>query len=199
MADVPSMEALEALLRRLPGIGPRSAQRICYDLLVRKRQLLPQLAAALERAHASVRFCVRCNNLSEAPLCSVCRGEHRDHSVLCIVESPADLRAIEDTGVYSGDFFVLMGHLSPLDGVGPEALHLDRLSQRLAESGLKEVIFATNPTLEGDATAQFLAELVPAGISISRIAHGVPVGGELEYIDRSTLGRAMHGRRLLDE
>ncbi|MBU2737902.1 recombination mediator RecR [Acidithiobacillus concretivorus] len=199
MADVPSMEALEALLRRLPGIGPRSAQRICYDLLVRKRSLLPQLAAAFERAHGAVRFCERCNNLSEAPLCGVCRGAHRDHSQLCIVESPADLRAIEDTGVFSGDFFVLMGHLSPLDGIGPEALHLDRLSARLAETGLQEVIFATNPTLEGEATAQFLAELVPAGVTISRIAHGVPVGGELEYVDRGTLGRAMHGRRLLDE
>ncbi|MFA7495465.1 MAG: recombination mediator RecR [Acidithiobacillus sp.] len=199
MADVPSMEAVVVLLRRLPGIGPRSAQRIAYDLLVRKRDLMPQLAAALQRADAAVRFCTRCNNLSEAPLCNVCLGEKRDRSLLCIVESPADLRAIDDTGVFTGEFFVLMGHLSPLDGIGPEALHLDRLSKRLAEAGLREVIFATNPTLEGEATAQFLAELVPNGITMSRIARGVPVGGELVYVDRGTLGRAIHGRRLLDE
>jgi recombination protein RecR len=109
------------------------------------------------------------------------------------------LRAIDDTGVFTGEFFVLMGHLSPLDGIGPEALHLDRLSERLAEADLREVIFATNPTLEGEATAQFLAELVPDGITMSRIARGVPVGGELVYVDRGTLGRAIHGRRLLDE
>ncbi|HUX19389.1 MAG TPA: recombination mediator RecR, partial [Acidithiobacillus sp.] len=194
MADVPSMDALVALLRRLPGIGPRSAQRISNELLVRKRDLMPQLAAALQQAHATVRFCQRCNNLSEAPLCAVCRSEHRDRSILCVVESPADLRAIEDTGVFVGEFFVLMGHLSPLDGIGPEALHIDRFSARLGEADLREVIFATNPTLEGEATAQFLAGLVPDGMTISRIARGVPVGGELEYVDRSTLGRALHGR-----
>ena len=199
MADVPSMDALVALLRRLPGIGPRSAQRISYELLVRKRDLMPQLAAALQQAHAVVRFCKRCNNLSEAPLCAVCRSEHRDRSILCVVESPADLRAIEDTGAFVGEFFVLMGHLSPLDGIGPEALHIDRFSARLGEADLREVIFATNPTLEGEATAQFLAGLVPGGITISRIARGVPVGGELEYVDRSTLGRALHGRSLLDD
>ena len=193
------MDALATLLRRLPGIGPRSAQRISYELLVRKRDLMPQLAAALQQAHTMVRFCERCNNLSESSRCSVCRAEHRDRSIVCVVESPADLRAIEDTGVFAGEFFVLMGHLSPLDGIGPEALHIDRLTARLAEAGLREVIFATNPTLEGEATAQFLAGLVPNGITVSRIARGVPVGGELEYVDRGTLGRALHGRRLLDE
>ncbi|CDQ10459.1 gap repair protein (fragment) [Acidithiobacillus ferrivorans] len=143
------MDALVALLCRLPGIGPRSAQRIGYELLVRKRALMPQLAEALQHANSMVRLCDRCNNLSEAPLCKVCGSDRRDRSILCVVESPADLRAIEDTGAFKGEFFVLMGHLSPLDGIGPEALHIDRLIPRMAETQLREVVLATNSTMEG--------------------------------------------------
>ncbi len=197
MADLPSMDALVALLRRLPGIGPRSAQRIGHELLVRKRDLMPQLAKALQHANNTIRLCDRCNNLSESSLCKACSSDRRDRSILCVVESLADLRAIEDTGAFTGEFFVLMGHLSPLDGIGPEALHVDRLIPRLAENQLREVIFATNPTMEGEVTAQYLAGLVPDGVTISRLARGVPVGGDLEYVDRNTLGSALQGRRLL--
>ncbi|MCE5388122.1 MAG: recombination mediator RecR [Acidithiobacillus sp.] len=198
MASTPSLEKLTALLRRLPGIGPRSAQRLALDLLLRKRELMPALAEALLQAHQAIRHCQRCNNLCEAELCSLCAGGHRDQSQLCVVESPADLLAMEASGVYRGDYFVLLGHLSPLDGIGPEALHLDLLERRLAESGLQEVIFATNSTLEGEATAQFIASLIPPGLRVSRIARGIPMGGELEYLDRQTLGRALQGRSALD-
>ncbi|MEL5849854.1 MAG: recombination mediator RecR [Candidatus Igneacidithiobacillus chanchocoensis] len=197
-AGTPSLDRVVALLRRLPGIGPRSAQRIALDLLLRKRALMPQLAEALAAAHRSVRHCSRCNNLCEDELCSICNSGRRDRSLLCIVESPADLLAIEDSGSYVGEYFVLMGHLSPLDGIGPDALHLDLLEKRLQEEGLQEVIFATNSTLEGEATAQFVAALVPEGIRVTRIARGIPMGGELEYLDRSTLGRAVQGRGTLD-
>ncbi len=196
--STPSLDKVVALLRRLPGIGPRSAQRIALDLLLRKRELMPQLAQALEQAYRNVRHCARCNNLCEEELCSLCRSARRDRGTLCVVESPADLLAIEDSGAYGGEYFVLMGHLSPLDGIGPDALHLDLLERRLAEPALAEVIFATNSTLEGEATAHFVAAMVPEGIRVTRIARGIPMGGELEYLDRSTLGRAVQGRGALD-
>ncbi len=199
MSATPSLDRLAALLRRLPGIGPRSAQRIAFDLLLRKRDLMSQLALALATACEQVGHCKRCNNLCEQEFCSICGAGNRDRALLCIVESPADVAAIEDSGVYGGDYFVLMGHLSPLDGVGPEALHLDLLEERLQEPGLREVIFATNSTLEGEATAQFLTSVIPAGIGISRIARGIPVGGELEYVDRGTVGRALLGRRSIED
>ncbi|MGC8467010.1 MAG: recombination mediator RecR [Acidithiobacillus sp.] len=199
MSETPSLAALTRLLRRLPGVGPRSSQRIAYDLLMRKRELMPALALALQAAHEQIRACSRCNNLCEAEVCAICRDSQRQRELLCVVESPVDLAAIEDSGAYLGDYFVLMGHLSPLDGVGPEDLHLDRFAARLAEPGLREVIFATNSTLEGEATAQFLAGYVPAGVRTSRIARGIPMGGELEYVDRGTLGRALLGRRDLEE
>ncbi|MBU2753881.1 recombination protein RecR [Acidithiobacillus sp. CV18-2] len=196
--STPSLDKIVALLRRLPGIGPRSAQRIALDLLLRKRELMPQLALALQQAHQAIRHCERCNNLCEDALCSICSSGRRDRTILCIVESPADLLAIEDSAAYQGEYFVLMGHLSPLDGIGPDALHLDLLEKRLAEEGLQEVIFATNSTLEGEATAQFVAALVPEGLRVTRIARGIPMGGELEYLDRSTLGRAVQGRAALE-
>ncbi|WP_308388712.1 recombination mediator RecR [Acidithiobacillus sp. AMEEHan] len=196
--STPSLDKIVGLLRRLPGIGPRSAQRIALDLLLRKRELMPQLALALQQAHQAIRHCGRCNNLCEDALCGLCSNGRRDHSILCIVESPADLLAIEDSGAYQGEYFVLMGHLSPLDGIGPDALHLDLLEKRLAEEGLQEVILATNSTLEGEATAQFVAALVPEGLRVTRIARGIPMGGELEYLDRSTLGRAVQGRAALE-
>jgi recombination protein RecR len=199
MSESPSFTALTRLLRRLPGVGPRSSQRIAYDLLMRKRELMPALAMALQAAHEHIRSCSRCNNLCEAELCAICSDTQRQRELLCVVESPVDLAAIEESGAYGGDYFVLMGHLSPLDGIGPEDLHIDRFTARLAEPGLREVIFATNSTLEGEATAQFLAGYVPAGVRSSRIARGIPMGGELEYVDRGTLGRALLGRRDLQE
>lgn len=200
MFGIAAVDDLVSLLRRLPGIGPRSAQRISFELLVRKRELMPLLAAALLRAHGEIRHCQRCNNLADADLCAICRSERRDHGVLCVVESPADVLAIEATGVYNGDYFVLMGHLSPLDGIGPEALHLERFAERIALAGLREVILATNPTVEGEATAHFLGGMMHReGVAVSRIARGVPVGGELEYVDRGTLGRALSGRRALED
>lgn len=200
MFGIAAVDDLVSLLRRLPGIGPRSAQRISFELLTRKREIMPLLAAALLRAHEQIRHCQRCNNLADADLCAICRSDRRDHGVLCVVESPADVMAIEGTGVYNGDYFVLMGHLSPLDGIGPEALHLERFAERIAQADLREVILATNPTVEGEATAHFLAGMIQReGVAVSRIARGVPVGGELEYVDRGTLGRALNGRRALED
>ncbi|WP_123104445.1 recombination mediator RecR [Acidithiobacillus sulfuriphilus] len=200
MFGIAAVDELVSLLRRLPGIGPRSAQRISFELLVRKRELMPLLAAALLRANGEIRHCQRCNNLADADLCAICRSDRRDHGVLCVVESPADVLAIEATGIYNGDYFVLMGHLSPLDGIGPEALHLERFAERIALADLREVILATNPTVEGEATAHFLGGMMRReGVAVSRIARGVPVGGELEYVDRGTLGRALTGRRALED
>ena len=200
MFGIAAVDELVSLLRRLPGIGPRSAQRISFELLVRKRELMPLLAAALLRANGEIRHCQRCNNLADADLCAICRSDRRDHGVLCVVESPADVLAIEATGIYNGDYFVLMGHLSPLDGIGPEALHLERFAERIALADLPEVILATNPTVEGEATAHFLGGMMRReGVAVSRIARGVPVGGELEYVDRGTLGRALSGRRALED
>ena len=200
MFGIAAVDELVSLLRRLPGIGPRSAQRISFELLVRKRELMPLLAAALLRANGEIRHCQRCNNLADADLCVICRSDRRDHGVLCVVESPADVLAIEATGIYNGDYFVLMGHLSPLDGIGPEALHLERFAERIALADLREVILATNPTVEGEATAHFLGGMMRReGVAVSRIARGVPVGGELEYVDRGTLGRALSGRRALED
>ncbi len=200
MFGIAAVDELVSLLRRLPGIGPRSAQRISFELLVRKRELMPLLAAALLRANGEIRHCQRCNNLADADLCAICHSDRRDHGVLCVVESPADVLAIEATGIYNGDYFVLMGHLSPLDGIGPEALHLERFAERIALADLREVILATNPTVEGEATAHFLGGMMHReGVVVSRIARGVPVGGELEYVDRGTLGRALSGRRALED
>jgi recombination protein RecR len=200
MFGIAAVDELVSLLRRLPGIGPRSAQRISFELLVRKRELMPLLAAALLRANGEIRHCQRCNNLADADLCAICRSDRRYHGVLCVVESPADVLAIEATGIYNGDYFVLMGHLSPLDGIGPEALHLERFAERIALADLREVILATNPTVEGEATAHFLGGMMRReGVAVSRIARGVPVGGELEYVDRGTLGRALSGRRALED
>lgn len=197
---VPAIEALVQALRQLPGVGPRSARRMAYALLERKRPVMAELADALSRADAAVRHCERCNNLSDEPLCAVCRSSRRNPGLLCVVETPADVMAIEATGAYDGYYFVLMGHLSPLDGIGPEALHVNRLEQLLQDGGFEEVILATNPTVEGEATAHFLADLVRRqGLRATRIAHGVPVGGELEYVDRGTLSSALSGRRAIED
>ena len=185
-------------LGRLPGIGPKSAQRIAFHLLKVPADDVTRLASALVDAKARVRFCDRCWNIAEAALCPICADDRRDGSLLCVVESPADVVAIEQSGGYRGRYFVLMGHLSPLDGIGPEQLGVRELEVRLDAGGIQEVILATNPTVEGEATAHFLSELARSrGLRATRIAHGVPIGGELEYIDGGTLAHALAGRQSL--
>ena len=196
---VPSAKGLERLveaLRVLPGVGPRSAQRMAYHLLQHDRGGADQLAQALSQALETVQRCAKCNNFSEDEVCSLRCSPRRDASLLCVVETPADLAMVEQTVSYSGMYFVLMGRLSPLDGVGPRDIGLDRLQARVAEGEVREVILATNFTNEGEATAHYIAEMLRArGIRVSRIARGVPLGGELEYVDAGTLSQALLERR----
>jgi recombination protein RecR len=196
---VPTAQGLERLieaLRVLPGVGPRSAQRMAYHLLQHDRAGAEQLAQALSGALASVRRCEKCNNFSEEAVCTLCRSPRRDAALLCVVETPADLAMVEQTLSYSGMYFVLMGRLSPLDGVGPRDIGLDRLQARAADGEVQEVILATNFTNEGEATAHYIAEMLrPRGIKVSRIARGVPLGGELEYVDAGTISQALLDRR----
>ncbi len=195
---VPSAKGLDALvqaLRVLPGVGPRSAQRMAYHLLQHDRAGAEQLAGALSAALAGVRRCAKCNNFTEEAVCALCRSPRRDASLLCVVETPADLAMVEQTLSYSGMYFVLMGRLSPLDGVGPRDIGLDRLLARATE-GVQEVILATNFTNEGEATAHYIAEMLRSrDIKVSRIARGVPLGGELEYVDAGTISQALLDRR----
>lgn len=196
MASLSILEELMQALRRLPGIGPKSAQRMAFYLLGRDREGAQRLATALSSAVERVRHCSRCNNFSEQELCAICTSSRRDPGLLCVVESPSDLASLEQSGAYNGIYFVLMGRLSPLDGVGPEQLRIDRLETLLDSGQVKEVILATNLTVEGEATAHYIGELARARkLLTTRIAYGVPVGGELEYIDRGTLARALSGRR----
>jgi recombination protein RecR len=194
----PSLARLIEALRILPGVGPKSAQRMTFHLLERNREGARLLAQALLQAANEVTQCERCRMLTDGQLCAVCLSPGRDRSLLCVVESPADVAAIEHSAGYRGLYFVLMGHLSPLDGIGPEQLGVRRLEDLLIAGEVREVILATNPTVEGEATAHFLAELVGRrGIKASRIAHGVPMGGELEYVDGGTLAHALAGRQPL--
>jgi recombination protein RecR len=196
MGENTVLEALKQALRRLPGVGPKSAQRMAFYLLERDREGARRIADALNNALQRIVHCQRCNNLSEAELCEICRSPKRDRSLLCIVESPSDLVSLEQSGVYQGLYFVLMGRLSPLDGVGPEEIGVPRIVTLLDEGVIKEVVLATNLTVEGETTAHYLSELIRArGIRATRIAYGVPIGGELEYTDRNTLARALAGRR----
>ncbi|GGO80348.1 recombination protein RecR [Marinobacterium nitratireducens] len=198
MSFSPLIQQLIKALRCLPGVGPKSAQRMALHLLEHDREAALELAGALREAVEKVGECERCRTLSEDPLCAVCASKSRDPSLLCVLESPVDMLAIEQTGGFGGYYFVLKGHLSPIDGVGPEDLGIDRLLDRLDVGEVKEVILATNPTVEGEATAHYIAEQVrEMGIRVSRIAHGVPVGGELEFIDGGTLAHALAGRRSL--
>ncbi|HEX6689666.1 MAG TPA: recombination mediator RecR [Burkholderiales bacterium] len=196
---VPTARGLELLveaLRVLPGVGPRSAQRMAYHLLQHDRAGAEHLAQALGAALANVRRCAKCNNFAEEELCVLCRSARRDASLLCVVETPADLSMVEQTLSYSGMYFVLMGRLSPLDGVGPRDIGLDRLLERVAGGEVQEVILATNFTNEGEATAHYIAEMLRArGVRASRIARGVPLGGELEYVDAGTISQALLERR----
>jgi len=185
-------------LRALPGVGPKTAQRMAFHLLQEGRPGAHALVAALGTALDSVRRCARCRMLTDEELCSLCASQARDRSLLCVVESPADVVAVETSGSYRGLYFVLMGHLSPLDGIGPDELGARELTAILAEGGVQELILATNPTVEGEATAHYLSELAQAhGVRASRIAHGVPMGGELEYVDGGTLAHALAGRQLV--
>lgn len=194
--STPLIGRLVEALRVLPGVGPKSAQRMAYHLLERNRDGALQLAASLQEAVEKVGHCSSCRTLSETELCPICNSERRDASLLCVVESPSDVEAIEHTSVYKGRYFVLMGHLSPLDGIGPEDIGLDLLAQRLDSGDITEVILATNPTVEGEATAHYISDMVHSrGIRVTRIAHGVPLGGELEYVDGGTLSHAFTGRR----
>jgi recombination protein RecR len=196
---VPTAQGLARLveaLRVLPGVGPRSAQRMAYHLLQHDRAGAGELAQALAAALETVRRCERCNNFSEEAVCALCRSPRRDASLLCVVETPADLAMVEQTLSYSGMYFVLMGRLSPLDGVGPRDIGLDRLQARVTGGEVQEVILATNFTNEGEATAHYIAEMLRArGLKVSRIARGVPLGGELEYVDAGTISQALLDRR----
>ena len=183
-------------LRCLPGVGPRSAQRMAYHLLEHNRDGGRQLAEILTLAMDQVGNCDACRTLSEEATCAICANPRRDRTKLCVVETPADVQALEQSTGFQGMYFVLLGHLSPLDGVGPEQLGLDLLEARLASGEVAELIIATNPTVEGEATAHFVSELARVhGITTTRIAHGVPMGGELEYIDSGTLSHAFASRR----
>lgn len=196
MGHTPLIQELIDALRRLPGVGPKSAQRMAYHLLERDRDGARRIARALDEAAEKVGHCRLCRSLSEGELCPICASSKRDRSLLCVVESPTDVQAIEQSTGFQGLYFVLMGRLSPLDGIGPAELGLDRLAVRLDEGEVKEVILATNPTVEGEATAHYIGEMVHARrIRVTRIAHGVPLGGELEYVDGGTLSHAFHGRR----
>ncbi|WP_455217624.1 recombination mediator RecR [Kaarinaea lacus] len=195
MAVSPLIGQLIEALRCLPGVGPKSAQRIAFHLLERDRAGARQLSAALLEACDKVEHCQQCRTLSEKNICDICADQKRDHSQLCIVESPIDVQAILQATDYRGVFFVLMGHLSPLDGIGPEDIGLDKLAKRLDSGEISEVILATNPTVEGEATAHYIAEIVhKRNIRVTRIAHGVPMGGELEFVNGSTLSRAFNAR-----
>ena len=196
MSHSPLINQLIEALRCLPGVGPKSAQRMTYHLLERDREGARALANALQEAVDNVGHCKRCRTFTETEVCAICDDPKRDASLLCIVETPADAIAIEQATGFKGHYFVLMGHLSPLDGIGPEDIGLDMLAQRLASGDIAEIVIATNSTVEGGATAHYIGELTrQAGIPTSRIAHGVPLGGELEYVDGQTLFHAFEGRR----
>ena len=198
MKYTPALARLIEALRCLPGVGPKSAQRMAFHLLERDRDGGRRLGQALAEAIEAVGHCERCRMLSEERICPICESESRNGNLLCVVESPADVVAIEQSGGFRGRYFVLMGHLSPLDGVGPAELGLDEFERRVAAGDVAEVILATNPTAEGEATAHYLGEIaLRHGVKASRIAHGVPVGGELEYVDGGTLAHALAGRTVV--
>lgn len=191
-------------LRCLPGVGPKSAQRMAFNILERNRQNGLALAKSLETAITQIKHCERCRMFTELSLCELCQNTHRDNSTLCIIETPVDLMAMEQTGSFRGLYFVLMGHLSPLDGIGPHELGIEKLIHRLSIEPITELVIATNPTVEGEATAHYISQqankLSNTGklITCSRIAHGVPLGGELEYLDSGTLARALNARTRIE-
>jgi recombination protein RecR len=194
----PLIDRLIEAFRCLPGVGRKTGQRMAFYLLSRARENGLQLAKVLDQTMREVGHCSFCRTFCEEEMCMLCRTPHRDPHLLCIVETPADVVAIEQTGIYRGRYYVLMGHLSPLDGIGPHELGIPQLAERLANESIQELVIATNPTVEGEATAHYIAELAkPHAVSITRIAHGVPLGGELESVDENTLARAFSGRMSL--
>lgn len=198
MRYAPSIERLLEELERLPGIGPKSAQRVAYYLLRTDTESAQRLADAIVEVKRTVHFCPRCFNFAEGEVCGVCADPERDTSIICVVEEPRDVVAIDRTGEFSGLYHVLHGAISPIDGIGPDQLRLRELIQRLADEPVAEVLIATNPNVEGETTALYLARLIkPLGIRVTRIASGLPVGGDLEYADEVTLGRALQARREL--
>ena len=191
-----SLDFLTEALRRLPGVGPKSAQRMAFHLLQQDREGASMLSRALYQAVDTVHHCAMCNTFAETEICDTCQNAERNTSQLCVVETPADQLMIEQTLTYKGLYFVLMGRLSPLDGIGPRDIHLDKLVDRAANGVVVEVVLATNFTNEGEATAHYISEMLKArGLTVSRLARGVPVGGELEYVDAGTIARAMLDRR----
>ena len=191
----PSVENLVAQLTRLPGIGSRTAQRLAFHILQKPKDEALALAAALEEVKERVRFCRECGNLTEEEVCSICTDARRDHAVICVVEQPVDVVSLELTAEFRGLYHVLGGALSPLDGVEPSDLRIDELLRRVEANGVQEVVLATNPNMTGEATAAFLADRLRGRVRVTRLASGLPVGGDLEYADEVTLGRALAGRR----
>ena len=198
MRPTSSLEALIQALRCLPGVGPKSAQRMAYHLLQRDQDGAVRLAESMKNAVERVRHCNLCNTFTETEICEICVSARRDQSLLCVVETPGDLLMMEQTQTYRGLYFVLMGRLSPLDGIGPKDIHLESLIRRVSDGVVKEVILATNFTVEGEATAHYISELLgEQGLKVSRIARGLPVGGELEHVDAGTLAQAFIERRFV--
>jgi recombination protein RecR len=191
----PAVDNLVAQLSKLPGVGTRTAQRLAFHLLQRPKDEALALAQAIEDVKERVRFCNECGNLTEEEVCAICLDARRDHAILCVVEQPADIVSLERTAEYRGLYHVLGGALSPLDGVEPEHLRIDELLRRVERNGVEEVLVATNPTMTGEATAHFLADRLRGRVRVTRLASGLPVGGDLEYADEVTLGRALAGRR----
>ncbi len=191
----PSVENLVAQLTRLPGVGTRTAQRLAFHLLRAPKEEAIALASAIEEVKERVRFCRECGNLTEEEVCAICLDARRDRTVVCVVEQPADLISVERTNEYRGLYHVLGGALSPLDGVEPEHLRIDELLRRVEQDGIEEVVLATNPNMTGEATAAYLADRLRGRVRVTRLASGLPVGGDLEYADEVTLGRALAGRR----
>lgn len=195
----PLLQQLIDALKCLPGVGPKSAQRMAFHLLERDHEGAKNLSSSLTEAVEKVGHCAMCRTLSETEICDICSSTSRDSSTLCVLETPADVFAIEQTAEFRGKYFVLMGHLSPLDGIGPDELGLSLLENRLTSGEVKELILATNPTVEGEATAYYISNMAASHqVLTTRIAHGVPLGGELEYIDSGTLAHAFNGRQRFD-
>ena len=196
MTDPRSVEGLKQALQRLPSVGPKSAQRMAFHLLERDREGARQIGEAIRQALSRVSHCSRCNNFSEDTFCQICSSAKREAGILCVVETPADLDAIEQAGIYQGMYFVLMGHLSPLDDIGPDQLGIEQLLELLGNTDIDEVILATNLTLEGQATGDFLLDLLQSkSVKVTQLARGMPIGGELEYMDPGTLNQAFSDRR----
>ncbi|MBX2846680.1 MAG: recombination mediator RecR [Acidiferrobacterales bacterium] len=199
MAISNAIEALKDALRALPGVGPKNAQRMAFHLMERDRDGAVGIAKALTEALDTIKNCQSCNTFCEAEVCEICQSEKRDRSLLCVVETPTDLEAIEQVGAYQGLYFVLMGRLSPLEGIGPDKLAFKMLAELIAQRSLQEVVIATNITAEGETTADYTQQLLkPYDIKVTRLARGVPVGGELEYMDQRTLAAAFKDRRSTD-